>query len=147
MDRQSVTAEIFRKMTMIRPHWLLAALSLTPFCAQAEKLTKLTSADHEFCDTVASMAPGWMEQHEQGLTVEEISSATKATVEKAGIDPASDSGMPLIVAADFALISIAQQDPSTSDEAKVIAYNTCGKWIKGRGRVQYKIEDRPMLWD
>lgn len=126
---------------------LVATLCLAPLIAQAAKMMRLPDEDHAFCDIVANMAPDWMEQHQQGSTVEEISAATEATVKEAGIDLESDHGVLLITAANFSLISIAQQDPASDNEAQVIAFNTCGKWLKGRGRIKYKISDQPLVWD
>lgn len=99
------------------------------------------------CELMATLAPNWLESHESGKTVEEISDELMASFDRVGLTEDTDRGITFRTAGTVSLIGLAQNDPATPEAAAEIALETCSTWYRSRGRSPYSIPERPMLWD
>lgn len=99
------------------------------------------------CELIASLAPDWLESHEAGKTLDEITGDAMAAFDRAGLTEDTDHGVTLRTAAKVSLIGLAQNDPANPADAAKIAKDTCATWYRSRGRSSYQIPDRPLLWD
>jgi hypothetical protein len=99
------------------------------------------------CELMATLASNWLESHESGKTVEEISNELMASFDRVGLTEDTDRGITFRTAGTVSLIGLAQNDPATPEAAAEIALETCSTWYRSRGREPYRIPERPMLWD